>query len=300
MPSAWIPLNLHHKHKSIPPLLIKYEFGSDNYKVWLTDLSYIWTESLPRKQLITKAFAMDTSIDPSEHPTQMSLFLKSIKDALRQSPGTSLSADQSNDIQQLTLHTTTSLPHPLQALEWSIVLVLAPQPTLASEFVSPLLNQQLTAKAEKTSLLQQLKEKDNVIFKLIEKMQGDGVDLAKVFPGAVSSKSGTGPNARRAVAKSIKGLAEFNENQWQSQLAKDNAAPRDWGDFLPKVFDDGGENIDEGLQVSDCGEWWKKIGPQDSQQETVAPATPKTHSVQGSGVEDEFQVFGPRSLIGGS
>lgn len=300
MPSAWMPLDLHRKHKSIPHLLIKYEFGSDNYKVWLTDLSYIWTESLPRKQLITKGFAMDTSIDPSEHPTQMCLFLKSIKDALRQSPGTNLSVDESNDIQQLTLHTTTSLPHPLQPLQWSIVLVLAPQPTFASEFVSPLLNQQLTAKAEKTSLLQQLKEKDNVISKLIEKMQGDGVDLAKVFPGAVSSKSGTGPNARRTVAKSIKGLAEFDENQWQSQLAKENGVPRDWSDFLPKVFDEDGEDIGEGLQVAGCGEWWKMIGAEDSQRERVALAVPKTHVVQETGVEDEFQVFGPRNLIGGS
>lgn len=301
MPSGWKPLDLHHKHKSIPPLLVKYEFGLENYKVWLTDLSYIWTESLDRRPIVRRAYDMDTSIDPSEDHAQRLLFLKGIEDALRQSPGTSLSVDKSNDIQHLTLHTTTSLPHPLQPLQWYIRFVLAPQPTFASEFVSPLLHQQLTAKAQKTSLLQQLKEKDNVISKLIEKMQGDGVDLTKVFPGAVSSKSGTGPNARRAVAKSIKGLAEFDENQWQSQLAKDNGAPRDWGDFLPKVFDDDdGEDASEGLQVSEYGEWWKKIGPKDSQRDSAAPASPKTNAVQENEVEDGFQVFGPRSLIAGS
>ena len=243
---------------------------------------------------------MDTSIDPSEDAAQRRLFLKGLEDALRQSPGSSLSVDESNDIQQLTLHATTSLPHPLQPLEWNFRLVLAPQPTFASEFVTPLLSQQLTAEAEKSSLLQQLKDKDHVISKLIEKMQGDGVGLVKVFPGAVSSKSGTtGPNARRAVAKSIKGLAEFDQDQWQSQLAKDNGPFRDWGDFLAKAFDDDGKDIGEGPQVSEYGEWWKRIGRKDSQREGTAPTTLKTNAVQEDEVEDEFQVFRPQNLIGG-
>ena len=244
---------------------------------------------------------MDTSIDPSEDAAQRRLFLKGIEDALQQSPGTSLSMDESNDIQQLTLHATTSLPHPLQPLEWTFRLVLAPQTTFASDFVSPLLSQQLTAKAEKTSLLQLLKEKDHVISKLVEKMQGDGVDLVKVFPGAATSKSGTtGPNARRAVAKSIKGLTEFDQDQWQSRLAKDNGPFRDWGDFLAKAFDDDGKDIGEGPQVSEFGEWWKRIRPKDSQREGTAPTILKTNAVQEDVVEDEFQVFGPRNLMGGS
>lgn len=234
---------------------------------------------------------MDTSIDPSEDHAQLRLFFKSIEDALRQSPGTSLSVDESNDIQQLTLHATTSLPHPLQPLEWSFLLVLAPQPTFAAEFVSPLLSQQLTAKAEKTSLLQHLKEKDSVISKLIEKMQGDGVDLVKVFPGAVSSKSGTGPNARRAVAKSIKGLGEFDQDQWQSQLAKYNGSSRDWGDFLSQVFDDDERETGDGLQISEYGEWWKRGGPEDSKQPGATPAIVKPVAEHESVVEDDFQVF---------
>lgn len=243
---------------------------------------------------------MDTSIDPSEDSAQRRLFLRGLEDALEQSPGTSLSVDQSNDIQQLTLHATTSLPRPLQPLEWNFRLVLAPQPTFALEFVSPLLSQKLTAKAEKSSLLQQLRDKDHVISKLIEKMQGDGIDLVKVFPGAVSSKSSTtGPNARRAVAKSIKGLAEFDQDQWQRQLAKDSGPFRDWGDFLAKVFNDG-KDIGEGPQVSEFGEWWTRIGPQDSQREGTTPTIMKINAVQEDIVEDEFQVFGPQHLMGGS
>ena len=292
MPSAaWKPLLLHRKHKDIPPLLVRYEFGLSDYIVWLTDLSYIWTESLDRKQIITRAFALDTSIDPSEDPAQRHFLLKCVADSLWQRPGTTVKLGQSDDVKQLTLHTSTPLPHPLQPLKWSIVLLLAPQSTFASAFVSPLLSQQLTAKVEKTSLLQQLKEKDNVISKMIDKMQGDGIDLGKVFPGAVPSKSGTGPTARWAIAKSVKGLGEFDQDQWESHLAKDNRFSRDLGDLLPQVFDDNGKDICEGPKLTDYGEWWKRVGRRDSNQEGATPAILKTDTKQETGGEDDFQVF---------
>lgn len=285
---------MHRKHSDIPPLLVKYEFGPSDYKVWVTDLSYIWSESLDRKQITKRALNLDTSIDPSEDSAQMHLFLNSIADSLRQRPGSSVNLDQSDDIKQLTLHTSTPLPSPLQPLEWHIVLILAPQIRFASAFVLPLLRQQLTAKMEKTSLLQQLKEKDNVISKLIDKMQGDGIDLGKAFPGAVPPKSGSGPTARWAVAKSIKALGEFDQTQWEGHLAKDNRFSRNMGDLLPQVFDDDGKDPGEGLQITDYGEWWKRVGRKDSNREEATPAIGKTESKQEIGVEDEFQVFGFR------
>ena len=300
MPSAWMPLLLHPTHHGIPPLLIKHEFGLSDYKIWLTDLSYIWSESPDRRQLVRRACNLDTSIDPSEDPAQLSLFLKSIQDALRQRPGTSVNLGESNDIQQLTLHTSTPLPHPLQPLEWSFLLVLASQPTFATKFVYPLLSQQLTAKLEKTSLIQQLKEKDNVISKIIDKMQSDGIDLGKVFPGAVLSKSGTGSDARRVVAKSIKGLGEFNQDQWQRQLAKDNRFPSNLDDLLPQIFESDREDTSEGLQASHHGEWWKSVDREYLQRKEATPNILKPDAKQESVVEDEFQVFGIRSLVRGS
>ena len=291
MPATWKPLVLHSKHDRIPPLLLKYELGPSDYKVWLTDLSYIWTESLDRRQILRRAFNIDTSIDPSEDSTQMRLFLNSVANALRHHSGTRVDLDESNDIKQLTLHTSTPLPHPLQPLDWSITLMLAPQYTFASEFVLPLLSQQLTAKVEKTSLLQQLKDKDSVISKLIEKLNGDGVDLGKVFPGALSSKSGTGPTARGIVAKSIKGLREFDQDQWESQFVRENAISRDVGSVLPEIFENDGKDAGDGLQIADCGEWWKRVGSKDSQPEGATPAIPKTEAKQKIVEEDEFQVF---------
>ena len=290
MPYAWRPFLLTHSHDGIPPLLIKYHFGSSDYKVWLTDLTYIWTESLDRRQILRKALDVDTSIDPSEDSAQLRLFLRSIADALRQHPGTNATFDRSNNINQLALNTLTPLPHPLRPLEWSIVLKLAPQYEFASKFVSPLLSQQLTAKVEKISLLQHLREKDNVISKLTEKMQGDGVDLGKVFPGAVLSKSAAGHTAPGAVAKSIKGLQEFNQVRWEAQIAKKNEVSRDTCSLLPEIFDDDEKANCEGLQIADFGEWWKKVAIRVLKRDEATPASVEIDARKDHVVEDEFQV----------
>ena len=290
MPYAWRPFLLARSHDGIPPLLVKYHFGPSDYDVWLTDLTYIWTESLDRRQILRKALDIDTSIDPSEDSTQLRLFLSSIADALRQRPGTNVTFDQSDNINQLALNTSTPLPHPLRPLEWSIVLKLAPQYKFASEFVSPLLSQQLIAKVEKISLLQQLREKDNVISKLIEKVQADGVDLGKVFPGAVSSKSTAGHTAPGVVAKSIKGLQEFDYVRWEAQIAKKNDISRDTFGLLPEVFD-GDENANgESFQIADYGEWWKKIAIKVLQREVATPTSVETDAKKDYVVDDEFQV----------
>ena len=291
MPYAWRPFLLARTHDGIPPLLVKFHFGPSDYKVWLTDLTYIWTESLDRRQILRKALDVDTSIDPSEDSAQLRLFLSSIADALRQRPGTNVTFDQSNNINQLALNTLTPLPHPLRPLEWSIVLKLAPQYEFASEFVSPLLGQQLTAKVEKISLLQQLREKDNVISKLIEKLRGDGVDLGKLFPGAVSSKSATGHTALGVVAKSIKGLQEFDQVRWEGQLAKKNEISRDICSLLPEIFDGDEKANGEGLQIADFGEWWKKVAIRVLQQQEATPTSVETDAKNDYVVEDEFQVI---------
>ena len=284
MASTWRPLVFHRKPNGVPPLLVKFEFGSSDYKVWITDLSYIWAECLDRRQIQRRALDVETSIDPTEGFAQLRLFLDKIADALGQRPGTSVNLGESHDIKHLSLNTSTPLPHPLPPLEWSILLILAPQLTFASEFVAPLLNQQLTAKLEKTSLLQQIKEKDSVISKLIEKMQGDGVDLSKMFPGVVSSTSGTGHSASWHITKSIKGLRKFDQDQWESQVATDNRFSGNLDSLLPHIFDDGGKTAGEGLQIEDFGDWWKKVGHRNLREE-ASPA------FQEDGlVNDDFQV----------
>ena len=291
MSPTWKPLQIDHQHSSIPPLLIKSEFGASSYKIWLTDLTYIWTESLDRRQIIQRALNVDTSIDPSEDASQLRLLLQSIQDALVQRSGTAVDFVQSDDPKQLVLQTSTDLPGPLKPLEWRMKLNSAPQSTLTAELTIPLLSQQSIAKAEKASLLQQLRYKDNVISKLIEKMQSDGVDLSRVFPASVPGRLGANP--REILAKSVKGLAEFDLQEWQSRMIKDYKTLDELRDLISNTFN--ADPIEAATQshISDSpsyGDWWTNLRRESSHR------TPFTSPAQVSNTDrndleySEFQV----------
>ena len=291
MRPMWKPLQTAHKDVLIPPLLIKTEFGLSSYKVWLTDLTHIWIESMDRRQIIQRAFSVDTSIDPSEDTSQLRLFLQSIEDALVQRAGTSVEVVQSDNKKHLILQTSTPLPGPLNPLEWKIMLMPAPQPMLTTEFVIPLLSQQSTAKAEKASLLQQLKYKDIIISKMIEKMQSDGVDLTRVFPGAPHARPGA--NARQVVGKSVNGLGEFNLEQWQNRIARDGKSLEELKDLVSNAFDADSQEPSGESQIQDSpdyGDWWRNLRHENSQQTLATSLLPNSGPEENEVVEGDFQV----------
>ena len=291
MSPSWKPLQIEHPHSSIPPLLIKSEFGASSYKLWLTDLTYIWTESLDRRQIIQRALNVDTSIDPSEDSTQLRLLLQSIQDALVQRSGTAVDFVRSNDPKQLVMQTSTSLPGPLKPLEWRMILNSAPQSTLTAEFTIPLLSQQSHAKAEKASLLQQLRYKDNIISKLIEKMQSDGVDLSRVFPASVPGRLGTNP--RQVLAKSVKGLAEFDLQEWQSRMINDYKTLEELRDLVSSTFNVDPIEAATESQISDTPsyrDWWTNLRHESSQRTPVTDTAPASNAKQNRVESADFQV----------
>ena len=288
---VWRSLQVERRYASIPPLLVKTEFGLSNYKVWLTDLTHIWTESRDRRQIIQRALSVDTSIDPSEDFSQLRFFLQSIEDALGQRAGTTLNVVQGDSEKQLILQTSTTLPGPLKPLEWRVLLVPAPQAVFTTEFVIPLLSQLSAAKAEKASLLQQLRLKDNVIGKLIERMQSDGVDLIKAFPGAPHARPGA--NARQVIAKSVKGLGEFDFDQWQTRMARDLKSLEELKDLISDAFDAEPAETPGESQIQESphyGDWWSNL-KRDNSHQTPATSLLPTSDAEGNGaVEGDFQV----------
>lgn len=284
-------MQIDQQHSSIPPLLIKNEFGASSYKIWLTDLTYIWTETLERRQIIQRAFSVDTSIDPSEDASQLRLLLQSIQDALVQRSGTAISFVRSDDPKQLILQTSTRLPGPLKPLEWRMTLNSAPQSILTAEFTIPLLGQQSIAKAEKASLLQQLRYKDIVISRLVEKMQSDGVDFSRVFPASVPGRLGT--DARQILAKSVKGLAEFDIQEWQSRMIRDYKTLEELRDLISNTFDADLIEATTESQFSDSptyGDWWRSLRRENSQR-TPGTSPARISNTDQNGVEHgESQV----------
>lgn len=287
MRPSWKVLNLPHADVLIPPLIIKYEIGISDYTVWVTDLTLIWRESLDRRRIIRRSFDVDTSIDPSEDPDQLRLFLKGVGDALDQRPTTTLDLMQNDRDQSLLLRTFTPLPGSLKPLDWFIELLPASQSNLTAELVVPMLSQQLLANAEKASLLHQLKEKDQVIAKLTDKMQSEGVDMGRLFPGVVS-KSGKSIS-RQALAKSVKGFGEFDEHQWRSHLINNVASSKEFVDLVIDAFDVNLGDQPETAQMPEHRNWWERLSHKDSQPVGLVRELRHTGADERF-TQDEFQV----------
>ena len=258
MPSAWRTLNLPSQNGGVISLLTQHDFGSSNYTVWLTDLTCLWKESLDRRQIIKKAFSIDTSIDPSEDAGQMQLLLSSICKALDQEAGTNVIVSPRDHGSQLSMNLTTPLPASLPPLQWTLTLEKASQPEFTSQFVMPLLTGQITLATQTTSLVQQVKDKDTVIAKLMNQLQSDGSDLNKVFPGArFSSKA----NVREIAGRSVKGVAEFDEDRWRSRISQENAVPLRLMDLLSRVPFNASVEASDSIYLANNHSWWDGLGP---------------------------------------
>ena len=224
------------------PLLVKHDFGSANYTVYLTDLTFLWTTSSDRRQIIKQALNSNTSIDPSEDASQMQLLLRHIKGSLEGGEGTVVTVHGEDKSDKMTLDASITLPSPLPPLEWSLHLAKASQATFTSYFVLPILNQFSFARTQVKSLMQQLREKDHIIDRLIDRMQTDGTDLGKVFPGIQTSRNGSKLNSRESAAKSVKGLAEFDQKIWLQGCASNHKGINSVDDMLASVLE--GDAID--------------------------------------------------------
>lgn len=293
MRPAWKVLNLPHAGVFVPPLIIKYEIGTSDYTVWVTDLTLIWSESLDRKRIIRRSFDVDTSIDPSEDPDQLRLFLKGVGDALAQQPTTTLDLMHNVRDHNLLLRTFTPLPGSLKPLEWVIELLPALQSTLTAELIVPMLSQQMLANAEKASLLHQLKEKDQIIAKLTDKMQSEGIDLGRLFPGVVSKSSKA--MSRQALGKSVKGLGEFDEHQWRSRLTNNVASSKEFIELVTEAFNVNLGDQPEAAQIPEHRNWWEKLSHKNSQSKRLAREFRHTGAEERF-TQEEFQV-GPDSQV---
>lgn len=239
-------------------LLLKYEFGSSNYKIWLTDLTHIWVEELKQRPLIQRAWDIDSDIDPVESD-QRQMLLRHIQDSLDEKPGTkiALSEEGSNG---LLLTAYTPLPKPLQPLQWPIHLNHSSQSSLTNQLLLPLLAEKLLARDQIAFLLSSLSHKDHVITKLTDKMQNEGIELGKVFPSAMSSKSSRKASSREEVGKMVQGLATFDERQWSNQFAPDKDFPGSCRDLLSRLFAHGGAFASTAINEQvDAGAWWERL-----------------------------------------
>ena len=269
MGSSWRPTNLSQNTANLPPILIKHDFGVANYTVFVTDLTNIWMEHLDRKQILRRALSIGPSIDPSEDADQMQQLLRNVRDSLNGERGTRLKLSQGDISKQLILNTFTSLPAPLEPLEWPIYLDSTAQNVFTSEFVLPCLSQQLNAETQIESLLQHLKDKDHVINRLTQKMQSEGLDFSKIFPSIGGSKAVNRFDYRNSCAKLVKGLGEFDEQNWKTSFRKQSAS---LVDIVSGLFArEMAGSPDVSFKTSDFSTWWDHLGDQGDLESKIIP-----------------------------
>ena len=270
MTAIWRPFTTTFIDSRIPPLLISTTFTVDSYKIYLTDLAHLWCEDLDRRSILRRSLAEDTSIDPSQDSGQFKLFLEKVRLGLEGGKDVDLllsldshaSKEGSPNVKNLDINLRIALPTPLQPLNWTMKLACCPQSDFATHFIIPLLYAQNARLKELDSLVSMLRDKDNVIQKLADKLEATGAELGQIFPGAAGK--GGRKISRRAVEEKVKGLGTFEPEQWRNSLQniKDDEQNVDMKYIVQRAFTEqsavgpfasgtGNPNL--------FGKWWEQL-----------------------------------------
>jgi hypothetical protein len=288
MPSSWYPLKLDAEDH-LPALLISTAFEPSSYVVHLTDLTYIWSESLDHDDIIRRSEKEKTSIDPSDRD-QLAILLEKVKSGLEGETNTTLALKTSGDGQPtITLHITVRLPGGLAPLNWQIKLEPAPQLLLTNQLTIPLLQTQHERMREVADLITALKEKDHVIQKLMDKLDAQGTDIEQVFPHA-GWKGGRKADRKRAEEK-VRGLGAFDIEKWRGGLEKEPWL--DGTSLIESVFAKGLLLAESKGTAAGIDNWWagiQGITVSNTKSELKASARPQVDSHQSLEDDDDFQV----------
>ncbi|KAJ4351860.1 uncharacterized protein N0V89_007204 [Didymosphaeria variabile] len=203
--SCWRVLQLSDEvqGETVPQLLIKTQFGSSSYTVFLTDLSNIWSEELDLSCIVRRASDVESPIENS---------LTDSDDTSR-----TISRDKSDNVM---LHTTISLPEPLDLLTWKFCLIKRPAATLKNELILPLLVSAHVQHVRISRLLAVISDKDRAITRLVDQYESSNLDLAAAFPSIGNTKSGRRLVKREQAARYIPGLQSFDPDTWKKDTAE--------------------------------------------------------------------------------
>ncbi|CAG8313621.1 unnamed protein product [Penicillium salamii] len=254
MTSKW--QRLHLSDQSVPPLLFQYTWTKQGYEIYITDLAYIWSERLSQKQIIKRAEEDATTIDPGEDSEQLNVLLEKIGEALQKGKDSAAlgSGAQTNSLE---VKTTTKLPAPLKPLRWNLKLVRESPSYLTSKMLLPLINEEANWELRQRSLLQQIKQKDLVLSKLLDKIETTGVDLGTVFPSAAGSRSSRKATTRSEAARFVKGIEPFDEQTWLAKTALSDGTGL--ANNLLQELTGSGEPGDISKFSQPQAQWWHQL-----------------------------------------
>ncbi|KAI9047796.1 hypothetical protein LZ554_008505 [Drepanopeziza brunnea f. sp. 'monogermtubi'] len=255
----WRPLRICAKASAeLPAFLISTSFTLSSFAVHLTDLTHIWTESLDRSAISRRSKEEDTSIVLGDDG-QCKILLEKIKLGLEGGEGTALALTVNADADRpsLILNVSVDLPGDIAPLEWPVRLSAAPQSSMTSLFTIPLLQTRHANMQQVASLTQELKDKDHIILKLLDKLEEQHTELGQIWPQAAG---GVGRKVSRQKAEEkVKALAPFDLDSWRQEL---NHEPlEDAARLISEVFKERNDVAPVGNSTTqeEDDEWWEGI-----------------------------------------
>jgi hypothetical protein len=305
---SWRPLPA--SHPDVPVLLVSTSFAYSSYDVRITDLANVWAESLDRRAICRRGFEQDTTIDPSENSEQMGVFLDKLAGAFCPESGnhthsnitvspaklagpSELSGSAAIGSDDLLLSITCVLPEPLRPLKWPMHLKRCSPSAVTTELVIPLIQAHHARVLEVEALLSIMKDKDNVITRVVDKLEATGTGLEHVFNILRGKRKAT----REVAEPIVRGLVAFSEEDFRMEQGKfsDKHGAKGVAELVQEAFGDGGLKYTSELDIEDAPEldtWWSRLGGTGVELvERKKTTTPQPESgLVNADDEDDFQV----------
>ncbi|KAF1952871.1 XLF-domain-containing protein [Byssothecium circinans] len=262
--SCWRVLELSDQPNAekIPQLLVKPRFGSDAYSIFLTDLSNIWSEELDVDSIVERASAEESPIEVSKQDTtQLAILLENVQKSLAGNDDTSCRMTRT-DADDIILHTTISLPEPLDSLRWKFHMRKRGPVILKNELILPLLVSSHIQHERINSLIHTISAKDRAITRLVDQFESSNQDLRAAFPSIVGTKSGRRAVVKREqAAKHVPGLQEFDEESWKSSTAELHNTDVSTLGLFQEALSECTPKVPPRLQSdNEHDTWWTAIG----------------------------------------
>lgn len=200
------------KSKATRPLLFRSSFEQSSYWLQVTDLSSIWSEDVSRDDIVRRAREVESDIHPEDDSSQMQILLDKLRSALEGEPGTSIFVRPLSS--KLELFLGIPLPGGLSELQWSMSLGKQPLSVLQSAVINPVVANVYLQQQQIEQLSNCLREKDEAIGKILDKVESLGLDFGTIFPNARLNRKG---NLRQQVLAQVKGLQVYDEKASTSQ-----------------------------------------------------------------------------------
>ncbi|CAI6334427.1 unnamed protein product [Periconia digitata] len=298
--SFWRPLQLSDEFDDahIPHLLVKPQFETDSYTVFLTDLTNIWSEQLDLAGIVQRALVEKSPIEVSKQDTaQLTILLDNVQKPLLGHQDATCRVTKTPDATDggVVLHTTIALPKPLDSLQWKFHLRKRSPATLRNELILPLL---MTSQIQHESihgLIAIISEKDKVITRMTDQFESSNMDLAAAFPSiGIKSRKIV---KREQAAKHVPGLRPFDKASWQSKSASLQHEPSTL-DVFQEALSHCTPKIPPSLNSDDeADNWWSKIDselkgikPRRKEPEPPSRASPASSETDDDETEDEFET----------